>query len=103
MSRQLVDHSFIADWNDDPWPTSNSGVDYVHRALTVWPGLDSGPTSCAPTTTRCASAGLVSHTTSVPLETILVLLCQEDRRSAQVMGASGSQNQNTDPPPGRSR
>jgi len=76
MSSQFVDYSFIADWNDRPKPTSGSRVDYVHRALAVWPGLDRARLRRA-RNDPMRIGRLVSNSTSAPLETILVLLQDE--------------------------
>jgi hypothetical protein len=77
MSNQFVDYSFIADWNDRPRSTSGSPVDYVRRAMAVWPGLDRARLRRA-RNDPMRIGRVVAHSTSAPLETILVLLQDED-------------------------
>ena len=76
MTSQPRDLSFVTDWNDLPPPPEHHFTDYRRRALAIWPGLDrvrlrrahNDPLRIA----RLAATG-----TSLPIETIVVLLMAE--------------------------
>ncbi len=73
MTSQLAQYSFVADWNDRAVPEPRSSVDYARRALSVWPGLDRARLRRAQNDPMRIGR-VVSSGTSLPIETILVLL-----------------------------
>ena len=77
MSNQLADYPFVADWNDRARPSSDTHMDYARRALAIWPGIDRSRLRRA-RNDPARIGRLVATNTSVPLETILILLRDED-------------------------
>jgi len=77
MPNQLADYSFVADWNDRARPAVSSPMDYARRALAIWPGIDRRRLRRAHND-PARIGRLVATNTSVPMETILVLLRDED-------------------------
>ncbi len=76
MTNQVAQYSFVTDWNDRAVPTPPELVDYAHRALSIWPGLDRARLRRAQND-PLRIGRLVASRTSMPIESILVLL-QDD-------------------------
>jgi len=77
MSNQFADLSFVADWNDRARPSPGTPMDYARRALAIWPGIDRSRLRRAHND-PARIGRLVATNTSVSMETILVLLQDED-------------------------
>jgi hypothetical protein len=73
MANQLTQHSFTADWDDRPLPIPAGKVDYAHRALGIWPGLEPGLLRHAHDD-PLRIGRLVASRTGLRIETILALL-----------------------------
>lgn len=74
MTNQLTHYSFVTDWDDRAVPAP---VDYAHRALSIWPGLDRVRLRRAHND-PLRIGRLVASRTSMPIESILVLLQYDD-------------------------
>jgi hypothetical protein len=77
MQNQRTGHSFVSDWNDLPEPPAFARPDYKRRALSIWPGLDRTRLGRAHDD-PLRIARLAATRTSLPIETILVLLLGAD-------------------------
>lgn len=80
------DLDFIVDWNDAPIRPRRPGTRYQRRALAIWPGLDHRRlrrTGGDP----WRIARLVATRTSLPFETIVVLLLGDGATPTSDAGA----------------
>ncbi len=73
MTHQLEQYSFVTDWNDRPLSAPPALVDYARRALSIWPGIDRARLRRAHND-PLRIGRLVASRTSLPIESILVLL-----------------------------